>query len=54
MKAAEMISTLRALENGLGKNCVGDKEATSPGFPVNCKDSDQNVAPSGGRTRKRY
>lgn len=54
MKAAETISTLRALEIGLGKNCAGYKEATSPGFPVNYKDSDQNVAPSGGRTRKRY
>jgi len=48
MKAAETNSTPRPLEIG----CAGDKEATSPEFPVNCKVSDRNVPPSGGRTRK--
>jgi len=38
----------------VGINCGGDKEATSLGFPMNSKDSDQNVVPSGVRTRKRY
>jgi len=31
-----------------------DKEKLSPGFPVNCKVSDRNVPPSGGRTMKVY
>ena len=54
MKAAETNNTLRALQLGVGNNCGEDKEATSLGVPVNCKDSDQNVVPSGVRTRKRY
>jgi len=48
MKDSETYSTLRPLEIG----CAGDKEATSPGFPVNWKISDRKVPPSGGRTRK--
>jgi len=54
MKAVERNRTLRALQLGVGINCGGDKKATSLGFPVNSKDSDQNVVPSGVRTRKRY
>ena len=50
MKAADTNSTLRPLEIG----CAGDKEATSPAFPVNYKDRDRNVPPSGGRTRRLY
>jgi len=54
MKVAETNSTLRAVQLGVGINCGGDKEATSLGFPVNSKDSVQNVVPSGVRTRKCY
>ena len=50
MKATETNSKLRPLEFG----CAGDKEATFPGFPVNYKNSDRNVPPSGVRTRKLY
>jgi len=50
IKASGTNSTLRPLEFG----CVGDKEATSPGFPVNWKVSDRNVPPSGGRSKKLY
>jgi len=50
MKASGTKSMLRPLEFG----CAGDKEATSPGFPVNWKVSDRNVPPSGGRTKKLY
>jgi len=54
MKAAETNNTLRALQLGVHINCGVDKEATSLGVLVNCKDSDRNVLPSGVRTRKRY
>jgi len=50
MKASGTNSTPRPLEIG----CAGDKEVTSPGFPVDCKVSDRNVPPSEGRTRKLY
>jgi hypothetical protein len=53
MKAAEMNSTLKALQSGVGSKCRGENEATSLGLQLNSKDSDWNVAHSGGRTRTR-
>jgi hypothetical protein len=54
IKAAEMNSTLKALQPGMGSKCRGDNEATSLGLQSNSKDSDWNVVHSDGRTRKRY
>jgi len=54
MRVAETNSTLKALQFGLGGNCRGNKEATSLGSQVTSKDIDWDVAPSTGRTKKRY
>jgi 2,3-bisphosphoglycerate-independent phosphoglycerate mutase len=54
MKAAQMNSTLQALQTGRGSTSRGDQEATSFGLQVNSKDIDWRVALSAGRTRKCY
>jgi len=51
-KAVEANSMLKALQAGAGANVRGDKETTSVGLQVTTKDSDWNVTPSVGKTRK--
>jgi hypothetical protein len=53
-RVAKTNNTLKALQSGVGDNCRGDKEVTSLGLQVTSKDIDWNVAPSAGRTKKRY
>jgi hypothetical protein len=53
-KAEEANSMLKALQCGASANGRGDKDTTSVGLQVTTKDSDWNVTPSGGKTRKRY
>jgi len=52
MRVVETNSTLKALQQGMGGNCRGNKEATCS--QVTSKDIDWGVAPSAGRTKKRY
>jgi len=53
-RVVETNRTLKALQLVVDCNCRGNKEVTSVGSRVTSKDNDWSVAPSAGRTKKRY